>query len=230
MQLHVVEDPATTVAERLVQAAAAGGHIALSGGSTPQRAYELAAGLDMDWSAATLWFGDDRAVAPDDPDSNYRMAAAALIDRLPEAHRPQVRRIEGELGAERAAEAYEAAIREHLGHAPRLDLALMGLGPDGHTASLFPGKPALREHRRFATAVPEAGMEPLVPRVTMTFPMFNGAREVVFLVSGEDKAEAVARAFGEPADPTAPSAHVRPAAGELEVVLDSAAARDLERS
>jgi 6-phosphogluconolactonase len=227
MQLHVVEDPAAIVAERLAQAAAAGAHIALSGGSTPKRAYELAAGLDMDWSAATLWFGDDRCVGPDDPASNYRLAAEALIDRLPEAHRPQVRRIQAELGAERAAEDYDTAIREHLGHAPRLDLALLGLGPDGHTASLFPSKPALKEHRRFAAAVPEAGMEPYVPRVTMTFPVFNGAREVVFLVAGEDKAEAVARAFGEPPDPTAPAAHVRPAAGELEVVLDAAAARGL---
>jgi 6-phosphogluconolactonase len=230
MQLKVVEDPAATVAERLAQAAAAGAHIALSGGSTPKRAYELASGLDMDWSAATLWFGDERCVAPDHPDSNYRMAAEALINRLPEAHRPQVRRIEGELGPERGAEAYDAAIREFLGHAPRLDLALMGLGPDGHTASLFPSKPALKEHRRFAAPVPEAGMEPVVPRVTMTFPMFNGAREVVFLVAGADKAEAVARAFGDPQDPTAPAAHVRPAAGELEVVLDPAAARELSGS
>ncbi len=134
MQVHVVDDPAALVAERLAQAAAAGGHIALSGGSTPRRAYEMAAGLDVDWSAATLWFGDDRCVPPDHAESNYAMAAAALLDRLPADHRPLVRRIEGELGAEAAADAYEAAIRAHLGHAPRLDFALMGLGPDGHTA------------------------------------------------------------------------------------------------
>jgi 6-phosphogluconolactonase len=227
MHLHVVEDPAALVAERLAQAAAAGAHIALAGGSTPRRAYELAATHDIDWTAATMWFGDDRSVPPDDPASNYAMVAAALLDRLPAEHRPVVRRIEGELGPEPAADAYEAAIREHLGHAPRLDFALLGLGGDGHTASLFPGKPALREHRRCAVAVPEAGLEPFVPRVTMTFPMFNAAREVVFLVEGEDKARAVARAFGSPADPTAPAAHVRPEAGELEIVLDAAAASEL---
>jgi 6-phosphogluconolactonase len=153
--------------------------------------------------------------------------AAALLDRLPAERRPVVRRTEGELGPGPAADAYEAAIREHLGHAPRLDFALMGLGPDGHTASLFPGKPALREHRRCAVAVPEAGLEPFVPRVTMTLPMFNAAREVVFLVEGDDKADAVARAFGNPPDPTAPAAHVRPEAGELELVLDAGAASRL---
>ena len=103
------------------------------------------------------------------------------------------------LGHDAAAAAYEALLRETLGNHPRLDLALMGLGPDGHTASLFPGKPALQETHRLVVGVPEAGMEPQVPRVTMTLPLFNTAREVVFLVSGADKAPAVRRAFGDAA-------------------------------
>jgi 6-phosphogluconolactonase len=227
IDVDVVEDPAAEVAERLVEAAAAGGHIALSGGSTPRRAYELAARRDVDWSAATLWFGDERCVGPEHPDSNFAMAEEALLGRLPAERRPRVMRIEGELGPDPAAGSYEAMLREHLGNHPRLDLALMGLGPDGHTASLFPGKPALDEHRRFAVGVPEAGMEPQVPRVTLTFPVFNSAREVLFLVAGGDKAQAVARAFGDPPDESAPAAHVRPGAGRLAVVLDEAAASQI---
>ncbi len=229
MHVEVVEDPAAAMADRLAQAAAAGAHIALSGGSTPRRAYELAAGLGVDWSAATLWFGDERCVGPEDPSSNYGMVHAALLERLPAGERPHVMRIEGERGADAAADAYEQLVREHLGHTPRLDLALMGLGPDGHTASLFPGKPAAGEHRRFAVAVPEAGMEPRLPRVTLTLPVFNAAREVVFLIAGEDKATAIAGAFAEPVDTGLPAAHVRPAAGELSLVLDRAAAAGLER-
>jgi 6-phosphogluconolactonase len=228
IHFHVVEDPAAEVAERLAEAAAAGDHIALSGGSTPKRAYQLAAGRDVDWSAATLWFGDERMVAPDHPDSNYRMTAEALLGRLPEGARPRTMRIKGELGHEAAAGAYESHLREELGNHPRLDFALLGLGPDGHTASLFPGKPAVEEHRRLAAPVPEAGMDPQVPRVTLTLPVFNNAREVVFLISGADKDEAVARAFSVPPDETAPAAHVRPGAGTLTVVLDPAAAANLE--
>jgi 6-phosphogluconolactonase len=228
ISFHVVDDPAAEVADRLVEAAAAGGHIALSGGSTPKRAYELAAQRDVDWSAATLWFGDERCVPPEHPDCNYRMAAEALLERLPDGRRPRVMRIEGELGHEAAAGDYEAHLREELGNHPRLDFALLGLGPDGHTASLFPGKPAVEEHRRLAAPVPVAGMDPQVPRVTLTLPVFNSAREVVFLVAGADKADAVARAFGDPRDETVPSAHVRPGAGRLAVVLDEAAAARLE--
>jgi 6-phosphogluconolactonase len=230
ISFHVVDDPAAEVAERLAEAAAAGGHIALSGGSTPKRAYELAAQRDVDWSAATLWFGDERCVPPDHPQSNYRMATEALLERLPDGRRPRVMRIEGELGDQAAAGAYETLVREELGNHPRLDFALLGLGPDGHTASLFPGKPAVEEHRRLAAPVPEAGMDPQVPRVTLTLPVFNSAREVVFLIAGADKAEAVMRAFGDPPDESAPSAHVRPGAGRLEVVLDAAAAARLDRA
>ena len=114
-----------------------------------------------------------------------------------------------------------------MGSDPRFDLILLGMGPDSHTASLFPGKPELEERGRFAAPVPLAGMEPQVPRVTLTFPVLNGAREVDFLVAGADKADAVARSFTEPPDPDAPAGHVRPTAGSLFVFLDEAAAAKL---
>jgi len=225
-EIRVVEDPAAEVAERLTEVAEAGGQIALAGGSTPQRAYELAAQRDGDWSGATVWFSDDRAVGPEHPDSNFAMADAALLARL--RRPPRVLRIEGELGADAAAGSYEALVREHLGADPRFDLVLLGLGPDAHTASLFPGKPALEERERFVAAVPEAGMEPQVPRVTFTFPLINRAREVIMLVAGEDKARAVKRAFGDPPDPAAPSSRLDPTAGSLLVVLDEPAAAELQ--
>jgi 6-phosphogluconolactonase len=227
MDVRVVDDPAAEVADLLVDVAAAGGHIAVSGGSTPRRAYELASQTDADLSAATLWLGDERVVPPDDERSNLRMVRESLTDRLPEERRPRLMPVDTALGHEAAAAAYESRLRETLGNHPRLDLALMGLGPDGHTASLFPGKPALEETRRLAVGVPEAGMEPYVPRVTLALPLFNTAREVVFLVSGADKAEAVRRAFGTPPDQTAPAARVRPGAGTLTVVLDPPAAAEL---
>src|SRR5215218_4241992 len=228
-EIRVVEDPAAEVADLLVDVAAAGGHVALSGGSTPRRAYELAAATDADLSAATLWLGDERVVPLDDERCNLRMVRESLTERLPEDRRPGLMPIDTALGHDAAAAAYEAMLRETLGNHPRLDLALMGLGPDGHTASLFPGKPAVDETRRLAVGVPEAGMEPQVPRVTLTFALFNTAREVVFLVSGADKAAAVRRAFGDPPDETAPAALVRPGAGTLVLVLDEAAAAELGR-
>ncbi len=203
-------------ARRIAEVAAAGGQIALAGGSSPKRAYEiLASGADL--GDAVLWFSDDRAVGPDDPRSNLAIVPVPMRARL--------HRIEGELGAEAAAERYEALIRERLGDAPAFDLVLLGLGPDAHCASLFPGKPAVQERERLVVAVPEAGMEPYVPRVTFTLPLINAAREVLFMVAGADKAPAVARAFGEPADPSSPAAHVRP----VRVLVDEAAAADLGR-
>ncbi len=227
IDFRVVDDPAAEVADLLVDIACAGGQIALSGGSTPQRAYEIASQSDADLSAATLWLGDERVVPPDDERSNLRMISAALTDNLPEERRPRLMPVDTSLGADAAAAAYEALLLATVGRHPRLDLALMGLGPDGHTASLFPGKPAITENQRFVVGVPEAGMEPLVPRVTLTLPVFNTAREVVFLVAGADKAEAVARAFGTPPDESAPAALVRPGAGKLMVVLDAPAAAEL---
>ena len=224
-EITVLEDPGAAVADRLGEVAVAGGNIVLTGGSTPRSAYARAAEQDADWSKATVWFSDERMVPPDHPDSNFAMAAQSLLSRL--SNPPTVVRMQGELGADAAAGAYEAQLRERMGSDPRFDIVLLGVGPDGHTASLFPGKPELEEVGRFAAPVPLAGMEPQVPRVTLTFPVLNGAREVDFLVAGADKADAVARAFGEPPDPEAPASRVSPPAGSLFVYLDDAAAARL---
>ena len=220
--IEVRDDPAADVAELLEAAAVAGGHVVLTGGTSPQRAYELAAERAADWSRATVWFGDDRAVPPGDPHSNFGMADAALLSRL--GRPPRVMRMEGERGPMEGADAYEAQVRAELGDQPGWDLLLLGLGPDSHVASLFPGRPELDERARLVVGVPEAGMEPHVPRISMTLPCINAARHIVFLVTGESKAEAVRRAFGDPPDPTSPGARVRPAAGELTVLVDRAAA------
>lgn len=226
LELRVVDDPAQAGAELLARAAAAGGQIALSGGSTPRRAYELAAAMPVDWAGATLWFGDDRCVPPDHEHSNYRMVRDALLDRVDPG--PEVHRIRGELGPHEAADDYELRLRDAFGGgAVGLDLALMGLGPDLHTASLFPGKPAVEERARLAVGVEEAGMEPYVPRVTLTLPVFNAAAEVVFLVTGADKAEAVAGAFGGDPRPEAPASLVRPESGRLVLLCDAGAADKL---
>ena len=198
VEIRVVEDPARVTAEHLVVTA---GHVALSGGSSPGRAFELAAQLRPDWSGAHVWFGDDRAVPPDDELSNYRLAKETLLDRL--AVQPEVHRIRGELGAEKAADLYDAELE-----GVTLDLALNGIGPDGHTASLYPDAPALDEKERRAVAA-EAKWEPFVPRVTMTPPMFAAADLLVYLVTGEDKAEVVRRAFVDDPSPEIPASLIR---------------------
>jgi 6-phosphogluconolactonase len=218
----VMDDPAHDAANRMTVAANANGHIALAGGSTPRAAYEQAADMGADWSGCTLWFGDERCVPPDDERSNFGMVKAALLDRL-SGEAPAVHRIPGELGPHPAADAYEQSLREGM---ERFDLVLLGLGPDAHCASLFPNAPALAEQDRLAVGVDEPGMEPLVPRVTLTLRAINGAHNVVFLVTGADKAEAVARAFGGDPDPAAPASLVAPTTS-LTVLMDAAAAAQL---
>lgn len=213
--LESEEALAQAAAAELVGAARRGAHIALSGGSTPQRAYEIAAELLDDWSDAHLWFGDDRCVPPDHEHSNYRMVREALLDRV--SRQPGVHRIAGELEPEEAARRYDEDLR-----GVTIDLALMGLGPDGHTASLFPDAQELDERERRAVAA-EAGMEPFVPRVTMTVPVFEEAPHVLFLVAGADKAEAAARAFGSAPGPATPASLTRSTAGRTVALLDPAA-------
>lgn len=220
------ENPADVVAGLLVDAAKAGGHVVLTGGSTPKLAYEMASRADADWTRATIWFSDERCVDPESGLSNVRMAADALLGRLQKNNRPRVFRMQGELGPDAGAASYEAVVREHMGAEPRWNLLLLGLGPDAHCASLFPGKPEVEERRRLVTGVELAGMEPQVPRISLTIPALNSARRVVFLVTGKDKAQAVRRAFEED-DPSSPASLVRPTAGELLVVLDQAAAKEL---
>jgi 6-phosphogluconolactonase len=225
-RIEVTEDPSAAVAERIVQAASDGRHIVLTGGSTPKSAYEKALALGADWSRATFWFGDERCVPPEHEQSNFGMADKALLAHIEPA---AIHRMKGELGPHEGAADYEQQLRAAFGDGmPELDLLLLGLGPDAHCASLFPGDAALGERGRLVVGVEVPGMAPLVPRISFTLPLLNAAREVVFLVSGEEKAEAVARAFGglRPG-PDAPSSLVRPASGELTVVLDQAAAAHL---
>jgi 6-phosphogluconolactonase len=223
----VLEDPAGAVAERLAAAVNAGAQIALTGGSTPRAAYERLAAMEVDWSTCTLWFGDERCVPPDDERSNFGMVRDALLNRLP-GQAPAVRRMAGERGPHEGADAYERELREAFGEGlPRLDLVLLGLGPDAHCASLFPGQPSLDERERLAVGVDRPGLAPMVPRITLTLPIINAARAVVFLVAGADKAVAVERAFAGEPDRAAPASLVQPVSGELTVVLDAAAAERL---
>ena len=196
MEIEVLEDPAARVVEILLDAAQAGGQIVLTGGSTPRRAYEACARAGVDWSGATLWFSDERCVPPEDPRSNFGMVDGALLGRLSRDDRPRAMRMEGELGPEIGAANYEALVREHLGGDPRWDLVLLGVGPDSHVASLFPGKPEVEERKRLVVGVEQAGWQPPVPRISLSLPCLNSARRVVFLVTGADKAQAVARAAG----------------------------------
>jgi 6-phosphogluconolactonase len=205
-------------AELLVEAARTGDPMALSGGDTPGPAYEQAAEIEPDWSNAHLWWGDERCVPPDDERSNYLLVARTLLNRL--EHTPtEVRRIRGELGGEQAAAEYDQLLE-----GVRLGLALQGLGTDGHTASLFPNSPALDERVRRAVAVSHDDIE----RVTMTLPMLSAAKRVVFLVVGEQKAEAVARAFAASPDPATPASLLRAENGETIALLDRAAAAKLD--
>ena len=216
--VRIVEDPAGEAVDWLVRAA--GGHIALSGGSTPRAAYQRAAEMDADWSATTFWFGDDRCVPHDHEHSNQRMFREAFLDHL-EGDPPDVHPIVGEKGPHAGADDYERELRGAFGEqVPRLDLAVMGLGPDAHTASLFPGQDSLNERSRLAVGVERAGMEPYVPRVTLTLPVFNAARAIVWLVTGKDKAEAAARAFAEPPTADAPASLVEPSDGTMTILLD----------
>jgi 6-phosphogluconolactonase len=214
-------EAAEIVARELVDAAAQGGHVAVSGGSSPGPAYELAADIAPDWSGVELWFADERCVPPDDRLSNYRLLRETLLTELFQP--PVVRRVHGELPPIEAAATYN----EQISGIP-LDLALLGIGPDGHTASLFPGSPALEERERAAVAA-EPRFEPFVPRVTLTIPMLAGAALVLFLVMGEGKAEAVARAFAGEPSPATPASLVRSAEGRTLAVLDQAAAALLSK-
>jgi 6-phosphogluconolactonase len=213
------EDVAGVVAERLAEQARAGGSVVLTGGGTPRRAYEIAAELEPDWSRVELWWGDDRCVPPDHEESNFGMAKKALLDRLDQAP-AAIHRMKGELGREAGADEYE---RELQG-VGTFDLVLLGLGPDAHVASLFPNFPTLDVTDR-AVVGSESGLEPFVDRITMTMPRLCATRELLFLVEGRDKAEAVARVLGDERSRDAPGSLARAADGGVtRAVLDSAAA------
>ncbi len=230
-RLTVVEDAealaragAELVAGTLRAAAAAGRAcpIALSGGSTPQAMYRLLAGPEfgrgLPWHAADFFWGDERCVPPESPDSNYGAARRLFLEPLgvdPDSVHP-IPAWEGEP----AAAAYEEELKLYFDGPPDFELLLLGLGPDGHTASLFPGSPALDEGERWTACV--TSPKPPPRRVTLTFPALNAAKRAAFLVSGADKASALADAL---AGRDVPAARVR--AAETLWLADRAAAGEL---
>ena len=186
--------------------------IALSGGSTPKRAYELLAKrTDVDWEKTEIFFGDDRFVPANDARSNYKMAREALLDHVP-IPAGNVHAIPTSAATvEAAADLYERTLRDRLGHSAEgvtVDLALLGLGPDGHTASLFPGDAPVSERSRWAVAVgAPTTVQPPVPRVSTTLGFLNAARMAIFLIAGADKRPVIAEILGN-----APGATRYPAA------------------
>lgn len=198
--------------------------VALAGGSTPRRLYSLVAARasELDWSRVHLFFGDERCVPPHHQESNYRMARETLLSSpaLAAAH---VHRMRAELPPVEAARQYDEEMRAHFGaELPRFDLILLGMGPDGHAASLFPGSAALDERQRWVMAnwVEKFGAS----RLTLTYPVLNNAAEVMFLVTGAAKRDAVRQIFRERLP--LPAAAVHPT-GHLLWLLDTAAAADL---
>jgi 6-phosphogluconolactonase len=203
--------------------------IALSGGSTPKRLFQLLAAPPlreaMPWERVHLFWGDDRFVPWDDPNSNYAMAREAMIAHVP-VPPGNVRGIEFKGGPDDAAQAYEKVLKSYYGSdtldpaRPLFDVVLLGMGPDGHTASLFPGKPALEEQNRWVTGVPEPGLNPFVPRVTLTYPALDSSKSTAFVAAGADKMAMMKRVLaGERA---LPSARIAPV-GELVWFIDRAA-------
>ena len=208
--------------------------VALSGGSTPEGLYSLMATDDafrsaIAWDRSEFFWSDERHVPPDHPDSNYRMAQDALLSRVP-IRGDRVHRVRAEQpDPSVAAILYEVEIRrvfDSYGDIPRFDLVLLGLGADGHTASLFPGSPALDERARLVTANHVDALD--ADRITLTFPLLNAARLVIFVVTGEGKAAAVRDVLqAGPETPELPARRVRPEDGRLSWVLDRAAASHL---
>jgi len=230
IRLAVHPDPEATaeatadmVAEWIAAAQSARGiaHVALAGGTTPRRAYELLAGRISDSEHVDWWFGDERCVPPDDPESNYRLVSESLIaGGIPAA---RVHRIRGEDLPGRAAADYATELaRDVPANAegvPVLDVALLGLGEDGHTASLFPGDPALEVTD--ALAVPVVAVKPPPNRITLTLPVLRAARDVIILATGAGKSEAVALVLAGP-DPATPASLLADA--NVTLAVDEAAA------
>jgi 6-phosphogluconolactonase len=224
---------ARRVAVLLASAVAARGRgrIALAGGRTPEALYRLLADPpyrdQIPWESVEVFWGDERCVPPDHAESNYRMAHEALLSRVP-IPPGNVHRMAGEAGDPSAAAGdYEAVLHRACGIPPRLDVCLLGLGPDAHTASLFPGSPALEETPRSVAAVWVETFRAW--RLTLTPPVLNAARYVIFLVCGADKAEALRAVLEGPAAPERyPAQIVRPPEGRVEWLLDREAARLLK--
>ena len=236
-KLHVFSTPealAEAAAEHVAQLAHAAvmDHgrfsVALSGGSTPRALHTRLAAEPwrdaVDWDRVHVFWGDERCVPPDHPDSNYRMARETLLDHVP-IPPAQVHRMRGELSPAEAAAAYEAELRAFFPTVawPAFDLVLLGMGDDGHTASLFPGTAALAETEHWVVANRVEKLETW--RLTLTAPAINRAAHVLFLVAGTGKAERLRQVLRGPYQPTVlPSQLIRPVSGDLVWFVDRAAA------
>jgi 6-phosphogluconolactonase len=234
-ELHVYRDPSTLaraladyfVATAGLSMAERGAfRVALSGGNTPRATYQLL-GQDplrseISWSDVFIFFSDERCVPPADEQSNYRMAQRAFLDAVP-IPPANVHRIRGEVDPGHAANEYASLLRLDLGDAPHLDLVLLGLGEDGHTASLFPGTPPETEDEALVRAVYSESL--ISWRVTMTPKLINLARSVAFAVQGPEKADILARVYEGPVDPIKyPAQRVHPITGRLSWFVDELAA------
>ncbi len=220
--------------DHAIEAVAARGvaRVAISGGSTPKAAFATLAEQGehwrerMPWQKLDLWWVDERCVPPDDAESNYRMTREVLLDQVP-LNPGQIHRMEGELAPDEAAARYEAELRKSFGlrepEVPRFDVVQLGMGPDGHTASLFPHTDALRVTDRLAAANYVEKLD--MWRVTLTRPVINAARNVFFLIAGTEKAMIVNEVLEGPRDPQRlPSQFIAPVNGILTLLLDQAAA------
>jgi 6-phosphogluconolactonase len=198
-------------------------HVALAGGTTPERCHELLAPLVTDWGHVHLWLSDERAVSPDDDDSNFKMIRRSLLDRIaiPAAN---VHRVLGEQGADEAAALYEREVLDGVvagaDGLPLFDVIMCGMGPDGHTCSLFPGHPEVEISDRLVVGLHDSPKPP-PDRITFTLPLLHAARRLMLLVAGDEKRDAMARVAAGP-DPAVPASML--ALGALEVVVDAAAA------
>ncbi|HXB66085.1 MAG TPA: 6-phosphogluconolactonase [Solirubrobacteraceae bacterium] len=202
-------------------------HLALSGGNSPRPAYEALAGLLDDWSAVRLWYCDERCVPPDDPESTHRLVRETLLAPIAALGRtpPREHRVQGELEPEQAAHEYErelrAAVASDDGNGPPiLDVALLGIGEDGHTASLFPGHPQVTDDSDALCLPVRDSPKPPPERVTLTLPVLRAARRALLLVAGAGKADALAAMLRGP-DPRVPASLV--ASERLHVLADMAA-------
>lgn len=193
--IRIIDDPLAECAA-LVALALPAGPVVLTGGSTNRAYASINPGA---WNASDLWFTDERCVDPSDANSNYGALVGAVGDSLVDA---AVHRIAGEDGWEAAAPAYETTLLEHGIPQEGFELVVLGLGPDGHICSMFPGQESLDERRRLCVGVPVAGLDPKVPRVTLTFPAIALARNVIVMAAGAGKADALAASFAEDAPPS----------------------------
>lgn len=206
-------------------------HLCLAGGSTPEGAYRELRTPErtgrLDWSKVHFYWGDERPVGPDDPESNFRMAREALLDWI-DIRDGQIHRIKGELPPEKAALDYARTLIDRFGRDadwPAFDLVMLGMGADGHTASLFPGTAALEEKQRWVVANPAP--QKSTTRITLTLPSINHACDIVFMATGVEKSAAVAHARTQPGDPACPASLVQPLDGTVYWFLDEPAASHL---